>query len=475
MKAAVFSLNFFFVGVIFSGCGFLKPIPQPFSPTLPTTFSGSSDTANSAVIQWKEFFTDPVLTNYIDTALTNNPDLLAVMQQVEIAKANLHAQKGLLFPTVTAVGSAGSEKYSEYTSAYAGNAVTEITPDVIVPNPLNDFNVGLQTSWEGDITGRLHNMKKAAAARYLESVEGKNWTVTNLVAEVASSYYELLALQNESGIIEQTISLQQNALDLIQTQKDVGRSNELAVKQAEAQLLRSKSLLLQTQQEVTEEENYFNMLLGRFPETITLNKTLLTENIPAAVQAGIPSQLLINRPDIRQAAFALLASKADVGAARAEFFPSLNITAGAGFNAFKANYLFLTPQSVAWNVIGNLSAPLINRSAIEANFRTAKASQLSAYYNFQKGILNGFVEVHNQLSAIKNYQEIQSLKSQEVEAQNESVQTSTELFKTGRATYIEVILAQQNALQSKLELIDAKKKQFLSSINIYKALGGGWR
>jgi multidrug efflux system outer membrane protein len=470
-----FRIFYLITAIFFSGCGFLKPVQQPALKQIPQSFLQSNDTTNSATIKWRDFFSNKTLVAYIDTALNNNPDLLAVTQQIEIAKANLHYHKGILFPAVVATASAGIEKYSHYSSDYAGNSTTDITPGETVPNPLNDFNLGLQSSWEADVTGKLRNMKKAAAARYLESIEGKNWAVTNLVAEVASTYYNLLAAYNEADIISETITLQQNALDLIQIQKDAGRANELAVKQAEAQLLSSKSLLLQAQQRITETESYFNLLLGHYPQQIVIDKAQLTESIPMPVQTGIPSQLLSNRPDIKQSEYELTATKADVTAARAAFFPSLNITAGIGFNAFNTQYLFTTPQSIAWNALGSLTAPLINRSAIEASFSTAKANQLIAFYNYQKNILNGFVEVHNQLSAIINLQQIQALKINEVDAQNKSVEASTELFKTGRATYLEVILAQQNALQSKLQLVDVKTDQFISSINIYKALGGGWR
>lgn len=477
MKVKVNCSKIFFLlcVILFSGCGFLKPVQQPALKQVPASFAQSTDTANSAAISWRNFFTDNTLVSYIDTALKNNFDLLAVTQQIEIAKANLRGRRGLLFPNISAVAAAGAEKYGQYSSTYAGNSTAEITPGEVVPNPLNDFAAGLQSSWEVDITGKLHHMKNAAAARYLESVEGKNWAVTNLVAEVATSYYQLLALYSQSEIINQNISLQQNALELIQIQKEAGRANELAVKQAEAQLLNAKGLLLQTQQQITESESYFNMLLGKYPQSLTLDKLRLTETVPPQVQAGIPSQLLSNRPDIKQAEYELTATKSDVKAARASFFPLFNITAGVGFDAFRTQYLFLNPQSVAWNAIGSLTAPLINRSALEADFNTAKANQLQAFYNYQKSIINGFVEVHNQLSAISNLQQMQTFKTSEVSAQNESVQTSTELFKTGRATYLEVILAQQNALQSQLELSDIKKQQFFSSINLYKALGGGWK
>lgn len=467
---------FLFTLFVFPGCAPSKSIRQPAVMNTPSSFNQSSDTSSSINnINWRNYFTDALLVKYIDTALKNNLDLLSTTQQIEIAKANVLYHKGLLLPSVSAGASAGLERYGQYTSDYAGNKGTDITPAQQIPNPLADYFIGLQSSWEIDVTGKLRNMKQAAAARYLESIEGRNWAVTNLVAEVATNYYQLLALYNEEDIISQTISLQQNSLELIQVEKTAGRANELAVKQAEAQLLNSKNLLLETQQEGTETESYFNALLGRYPQPLMFDSTAFSDSLPAQIKAGVPSQLLANRPDIKQYQFELTATKADVQAAHAAFFPSLNITAALGFESFNPKYLFLSPESIAFNILGNLVSPLINRSAIKADFQTANANQLQAFYNYQKSIINGFVEVHNELSAINNLQQMQVLKAAEVEAQKKSVEISLDLFKAGRATYLEVILAEQNALQSKLELTDIKKRQFLSSINIYKALGGGWR
>lgn len=475
MSVKYFS-SFFIIGLfIVTGCAPSKKIHQPLLKDIPSSFNQTTDTSSSSNINWKNYFSDTLLVSYIDTALKNNLDLLATIQQIEIAKANLQYHKGLLYPNVSANVIPSLNRYSEYTSTYAGNKGAEITPAQQVPNPLADYFIGVQSSWEIDVAGKLRNMKQAAVARYLESIEGRNWAITNLVAEVATNYYQLLALYNEEDILIQTISLQQNSLDLIAVEKSAGRANELAVQQAKAQLLNSENLLLETQQQIVETESYFNMLLGRYPQPLIIDKTMLADSLLSQIKAGIPSQQLMNRPDVRQYEYELTASKADVQAARAAFLPSFSITAAAGFESFKPRYLFLTPQSIAFNIIGNLVAPLINFSAIKADFNTANANQLQAFYNYQKSIINGFVEVHNGLSAINNLQQRQALKMAEVEAQNNAVETSIDLFKTGRATYLEVILAQQDALQSKLELTEIKKQQFLSSISLYKSLGGGWK
>jgi len=355
----------------------------------------------------------------------------------------------------------------------AGNSSTYITPGQIVPTNLPDHYYGLQSSWEVDIWGKLRNKKKAAIAHYLASVEGKNWVITNLIAEVATTYYELLALDIELEIIQETIVLQNNQLSIIRVEKEAGRANELAVKQFEGQLYNSQSLEIEILQQITETENKLNFLLGRYPQPILRDKLTFSQSIPVQVFIGMPSDLLSHRPDIRKAEYELIASKANVQAARAAFYPSLNITAGVGLQAFQMQYL-LNPQSLAYGVMGSLAAPLINQSAVKANFRTAKASQLEALYTYQKTILNGYVEVYNQMTNINNLERIYTLKNNEVAVLNNSIETASELYLTGRATYLEIVVTRKNALQSRLELIEIKKRQYNSVINIYRALGGGW-
>jgi multidrug efflux system outer membrane protein len=357
----------------------------------------------------------------------------------------------------------------------AGNATTEITPGQIVPVNLPDIYLGLQSSWEIDIWGKLQNQRKSAISNYLSSIEGTNFVISNLVADVAIHYNELLALDNELDIIRQTIQKQQDALDVIKVQKEAGRANELAVQQFNAQLLNTQALEKNVLQQITVTENKINFLLGRYPQPIQRTKEVLFKEVPQQILSGFPSQLLANRPDIREAEFQIEASKFDLKAAKAAFFPNFNITASFGFQAFNPEFLFASPASIAYSAMGTLVAPIINMNALKAQFNTAKANQLTAMYNYQKTILNAYVEVANELSNIQNLQQINSLKKQQSNILKKSVETSNELYKYARASYLEVLIAQQSALQSNLELIHVTKQQRISTINIYKALGGGWR
>lgn len=467
-----------FALVVISGCKTLNTNLTIPERKIPSGFSSAStDTTTIAEINWRQYFADTLLVKLIDTALHNNFDLQIALQRIEITRSGVRFATGELFPKVDGNISAGTTRYAKYTQEYAGNSTTPLPndPTKIVPNPLHDYYLGLTTSWEIDIWGKLRNQRKSAISNYLASIEGTNFVISNLIADVAISYYELIALDNELEIIRQTIQKQQEALEVIKLQKETGRANELAVQQFQAQLLNSQALEFETKQQILEQENLINFLLGRYPQKIERSKEVFFQDMPEQFSSGIPSQMLSNRPDIREAEFQVQASKYDLKAAKAAFFPNINIMAGLGFQAFNPELLFTTPASLAYSALGGLVAPLINMNALKAQFNTAKANQLTAMFNYQKTILNGYVEVANELSNIENLKQINSLKKQQSEILTNSVETSTELYKTARANYLEVLLAQQNSLQTQLELISVNKRQRIATVNIYKALGGGWR
>jgi outer membrane protein TolC len=216
------------------------------------------------------------------------------------------------------------------------------------------------------------------------------------------------------------------------------------------------------------------MRLPCYPQEIKRTNTNFLTLLPASISTGIPSQLLMNRPDVKQAELELVAAKLDVKVARAEFYPSLDISAVFGVQAFKPSYLFTLPESILYSLAGDLAAPLINRNAIKAEFSSANARQLQALYNYDKTILNAYLEVSNQLSKIDNLQKSYDLKSQQVNALNTSIDVSNDLFKSARIDYFEVLMTQRDALESKLELVDTKKEQLNAAVHVYRDLGGGW-
>jgi NodT family efflux transporter outer membrane factor (OMF) lipoprotein len=396
------------------------------------------------------------------------------LQEIEIARNEIRARKGEYLPFVGVGGSAGFDKSGRYTSKGSSEATTEIKPGTETPDPLSDYMVGAFATWEIDIWSKLHNAKKAAVSRFLSTVEGKNFMVTNLIAEIANAYYELLALDNQLAIVKQNIEIQSNALQVVRLQKQSARVTELAVRRFEAQVLNTRSLQFGIQQNITETENLINFLVGRYPQPILRNADTFVNLLPNTIHAGIPSQLLENRPDVKQAEMNLAAAKLDVKVAKARFYPSLGISAGIGFQAFNPTYLIKTPQSLFYSLAGDLVAPLVNRNAIKAAYYNANAMQIQAVYNYERTLLSAYVEVANQLSMIGNMESTYNLKEQEVLALTQSIDISNNLFRSARADYMEVLLTQRDALESRFELIETKKRQMNAMVNIYKALGGGW-
>ena len=345
-------------------------VPAILSPSenrpVPQVYTNSGDTSNTADIQWRTFFTDKNLISLIDTALHNNQELSITLQEIEIAKNDIRLRRSAILPTVGIKAGAGVEKVGRYTSQGAGDASTEIKPGKEMPDPLGDFGVAAYANWEADIWNKLRNAKKAAVTRYLSTIEGRNFVLTSLIGEVASSYYELRALDNQLEIVKQNIEIQKNGLEVVKIQKEAARATELAVQKFQAEVLKSQRLEFGIQQQIKETENRINFLLGRYPQEIVRDKGTFTDVPPTSISSGIPSQLLANRPDIRQAELELAAAKLDVKVARAEFYPSLGISASFGLQAFNPSYLVKLPESLLYSLAGDLAGPLINRNAIKA-------------------------------------------------------------------------------------------------------------
>jgi NodT family efflux transporter outer membrane factor (OMF) lipoprotein len=460
----------------FSGCQVFNIVSKTESRATPDNYNKIqiSDSTNSAQINWRRYFTDPNLIALIDTALNNNQELNIIMQEIEISKNEVRARKGEYLPFLNIGGSAGFDKVGKYTRNGAVEENLEVKPGTAFPEPLPDFMFGAYASWEIDVWKKLRNAKKSAALRYLSTMEGKNFMITNLVAEIASSYYELMALDNLLSIINNNIEIQTDALQVVKLQKEAGKVSQLAVNRFEAQLLNTKNRQYEIIQKIVETENKLNFLIGRFPQPIPRNSAKFKDISIDSVYSGIPSQLLENRPDIRKAELELMAAKLDVKVAKANFYPSFRITAGAGFQAFNPTFL-MHPESVLYSLAGDLVAPLINRNAIKATYYSANSKQIQAVYNFERSILNAYVDVVNQLSKVDNFKKSYETKLQEVNLLNQSITISNSLFNSGRADYMEVLLTQREALESTVEQIEIKLKQLNANVNMYRALGGGWK
>jgi len=396
----------------------------------------NTDTSsNIANIDWKDYFKDQNLNTLIDSALRNNQELNIITQEIAIANNEVMAKRGEYLPTLGVGAGTGVDKVGRYTTRGAAEDAIDIAPNRPTPEAVPDLMVGAYASWEVDIWHKLRNAKQAAYNRYLSSVEGRKFIVTNMVAEIANSYYELLALDNQLAIVKQNIEIQSNALNTVRLEKEATRVTELAVRKFEAEVYHTRSLQFDIQQQIVEAENRINFLVGRFPQPVTRDSISFTKLPSDTLYNGIPSQLLANRMDIRQAELNLIGTKLDVKSARAQFYPSLNIRAGIGLQAFNPTFL-VRPESILFSLAGDLIAPVVNRAGIKAAYFNANSKQIQAAYTYEQKILNGYIEVANQLANINNLKQSYNLKKLQVDALNESINISINLFTSARADYM---------------------------------------
>lgn len=458
------------------GCASVAPEAVVPEARLPARFDDGAEGEEESIarLPWREFFADERLIALVGEALENNPDRLAALQRVEQARAGVLRATGALRPKLEAVVGAGAEKFGRYTSDGAGNLDTEISPGRLVPVHLPDLSAGFQASWEIDLWGRLRSERGAALAQVLATGESAHLVTSALVAEVAGAWFGLQAVDRIFEIVAGAVDRQQQVLEVVRLQKEAGRTSDLAVRQFEAQMSSTRALLAEISQQRVELENGLNLLLGRFPQPVERAGALVYEPV-GRLASGLPSALLRQRPDVREAEFLVQASAFQVRAARAAFFPSVELGAAVGLQAFHPAYLLRLPESLAYSVVGGLVAPLVNRKAIEADFRGASSAQLEALYGYQKAVLNAYVEAANAIAHLRHVEAVAEERQKQREALERSVQTATLLFQAGKASWLEVLLAQASVLESELEWVDAWRRHRVAQVALYRALGGGWQ
>ena len=447
---------------------------------VPKVFEATSS-ENSAEVKIEEFFDDPMLICLIHQALVNNQELRIRNEDVLIASYEILARQGAYLPFVTAGGGVTLNKYSKYTLEGAAIRDDAYLPGQFFPNPLPNFFLGPTFFWTPDIWRQLHNARDAAGQRYFATGEGRNYFVTQLVAEIADNYYGLIALDKRLENLDNIIALQEQNLRFAQAAKEFARGTELAVQRFLAEVRRNQSEKLIVKQDIIQVENRINFLVGRFPQPVerlsgkSIDQYINLKLHPLSI--GVPSQLLQNRPDIREAERELAAAGLDVKVARKRFYPAMTITSGVGYEAFNMRYLFITPESLVANVAGQLVGPLINFKAIRADYLGANARQLQTVYNYQRVIINAVAEVVNRMSKVENYRNSIEIKKQAVTALEASVVAATSLFQNPRAgttvDYLDVLTAQRELLDARRLLIDTKREQLSAIVNTYQALGGG--
>lgn len=474
IKIQIFSILTFVI--LLQSCAMFK-VPQKVANTkLPDSYNeiNEVDSVNTAQVKWEDFFEDPFLVDLIDSALVNNKEFNMILQKINRANNEVFSRKGEYLPSLYGTVGAGAEKAGTYTRDGAVEEGLDMKGGKAFPTILGDFQIGLNVSWEIDIWKKLRNSKNIATREYLASIEGKNFLMTNLIGEIANTYYELLALDSKLVNLNENIAIQQNALKVVNQLQKSARVNSLAVKRFEAELKKNQSEIYNVKQEIFESENLLNFLIGNPNVTIARSNTNFLEFSPKVIKTGLPSQLLGNRPDVRMAEQELEASKLSIKVAKANFFPSFGIKAGVGFQSFNPKFLLTSPESIVFNILGEVVGKLANFNSIKAEYKNARSNQIQAAFEYEQTILNAYIEVANELSKVENIQKTTDLQMQEVNLLTESIDISNQLFQSARADYMEVLLTQRDALEAKMRLIETKQIQMNTMVNLYKSLGGGW-
>ncbi len=469
-------------------CGFLLVLPSCIphlrhpepGPALPETFQGAAGSESVARLTIEDFFGDPTLTTLIHQAVFGNQELRILAEEVQIASNDILARTGAYQPMISPGGSIGMNRFSQFSLEGAGiRSDPYFGKNRFLPNPLPEFTLGALMLWTPDIWWQLHNARDAAGMRYFAAGEGRKYVVTTVVAEIADTYFGLLALDRRMENLDIIIALQEQSLRFAQLKFAAGQGTDLAVQRFRAEVRKNQSEKLIVQQDIIQAENRINFLAGRYPQPIARPSSLSLQGFfdleLHALDLGVPAQLLQLRPDVRRAERELAANGLDVLVARKNFYPRGFIVAGVGYEAFNPAYLFMTPQALVGQAIGNVLVPLINRKGIKADYFTANARQLQALYNYQRTLLNAFTEVVTRMAKVQNYLRSIEIKKQQVTALELSVDRADKLYRSGvgNVEYIDVLFAQRDLWQARRELIDTKREQLSAVVNTYQALGGG--
>lgn len=461
--------------LLLQGCAIPTIQTKDVQVTLPAQYQEDNELVSAANIDWNNWFGDPVLADLISTALANNPEVGMMVQRINMAANEVYAREGEYLPSVAAGIEAETEKVGQYTRDGAVEEQLSIREHRDFPDPLANLRLGLNASWELDVWHKLRDASKVASLEYLASIEHRQFFVTQLVAEVSRSYYDLLALDNQLSNLDATIEVQEHVLHTLAELKNYGRTTSLPLTRFRAEVSKNQSERFLIQQEIVETENKLNVLLGRMPQQIPRDASALMHASLHKPATGVPSQLLTNRGDIRQAELELQAAQLDIQVAKANFYPSFTLRAGVGLDAFDSRYLLDVPESLAYSLSGDMFAPLINRRAIEAEYQNASAAQIQAAYEYEYTVIRAVSEVSASLAKLDNLAQSYNRKAQQIEALSQSVKVAEQLFSSARGEYLEVLLAQREALEARSELIETRKQQLSALVELYQSLGGGWQ
>ena len=421
----------------------------------------SKDSTSLATISWKELFTDPVLQAYIEEGLTNNIDIRIAIQQILISEAYVKQGKSAYYPTLS-----GTAQYSHLELSNNSQFGAQF-------NKLDIYQLSGGLSWEADIWGKIRSNKRAFQASYLQTVAAHKAVKSRLVANIASTYYQLLALDEQIRITQETITNREKGLETTLALKDAGNVTEVGVKQTEAQLYSAQGLLIDLRNNARLLENNLSILLGSDSRAI-LRGSLQNQTITTPLTTGVPAQLLANRPDVMSAEYRLINAFELTNVARSNFYPSLTLSGNGGLQSLDFDKLF-SSSSLFATVIGGLTQPIFNGRSIRTQYEVSQAQQEQAKLGFKFSVLNAGKEVSDALYTYNAATEKIAIKEKEFNAYDLATGYSEELLDNGLANYLEVLRARENALNSSLDLVNSKNNQLQAVVDLYEALGGGWQ
>lgn len=465
-KLATLSLFLLFT---WSACRIGREYQRP-ALQLPEDFNNevTTDSSSIAQIQWDAFFKDTTLLKLINKGLKHNYDLQIAVKRIDAAQQQVKQAKLLGLPGVGLLISAQTSRPSD--KSLTGASIGSLTG----ANHIEDYSTALSLSWEADIWGKIRRQKEATVANYLQTTDAARAVRTRLIADIALGYYNLLMLDKQMRIAKENLVLRDSTLTLTRLLMQAGRVTSLATQQAKAQKQSTATLIHQLKIELALQEHALNILIGQMPGNIARNTQLAQLKVPDTLSAGVPATLVSQRPDVRISEMALVAANAHAGIAEANLYPSLKITASGGVNAFKASDWFNMPGALFGLVAGSVAQPIFQHRRLKTKWEVAKIKREEATLAFRRSVLNAVGEVSDVLVQINQLEQTQSITTDRVQTLQLAVNNAQLLFKSGMANYLEVITAQQNALQAELSLANLKRRRLSAAVELYRALGGGW-
>jgi multidrug efflux system outer membrane protein len=448
--------------VTLAGCA-VGPNYQRPKVASPAQFRGQLSPTQAASLAdrpWWEIFNDPTLASLIDEALRNNYDLRAAGWRVEQARAEAGIARSTFLPQVQAGGGWSRSRPSSY--ATGGS-----TP------PANLYDVNLGLSWELDLWGRIRRLDEAALAQYLGTEEVRRGVMLSLVADVATSYFELRTLDLQLEIAKRTAAAFEQTRDLFDRRLAAGAASALETASAEASLASTSANIPDLERQIVAQENQLSFLLGRDPGNVPRGAALNDQSLPLEIPAGLPSDLLERRPDVREAEQALVAANADVGVATANLFPTFSLTGALGGVAPQVSELLGKGKS--WSMGGGLLTPIVQGGRLADARRAVVAQWQQARVAYERTVTNALAEVSTALVAYEKLADVEEQRARAVSADREAVTLANQRYVAGLADYLEVLQAEQQLYPAENALAQTRFQRLATLVQLYKGLGGGWK